>query len=128
MFRPSTIVLASFLCIASAARGQEAISTASGGPHGGAPGSSAPPPPPLDAADHDRLADAVREFGPCGPLRHKPDGTIAGAAHQAHGEVTAAVGTSGYREVSGIVCQPIGDSGAVTLGVDVARWRFSGWR
>ena len=32
---------------------------------------------------------------------------------------SAAVGTHGYREAGGVVCQPVGDHTAVTIGVDV---------
>lgn len=34
-----------------------------------------------------------------------------------HGEVWAGVGTRGYRTVGGVVTQPIGDCGSVTVGV-----------
>ena len=33
--------------------------------------------------------------------------------------LSAAVGTHGYREAGGVVCQPVGDHTAVTIGVDV---------
>ena len=35
-----------------------------------------------------------------------------------HGEVWAGIGTRGYREVGGVVTQPLGACGTLTLGVD----------
>jgi hypothetical protein len=80
------------------------------------------PPPPLAANDRGPRAQDGPLYGPCGVLRRKADGSVAPAADQAHGEVSAAVGTHGYREAGGVVCQPIGDHAAVTLGVDVGGW------
>lgn len=122
MTHAAPIALIASVCIAFAAQAQEAIPTAAGGPPEGAPAQATAPAPPLDAAAQARRDDRGPLYGPCGPLRRKPDGTIADAAHQAHGEVSAAVGTHGYREVGGVVCQPIGDNAAVTIGVNVGRW------
>jgi len=52
-------------------------------------------------------------MGPCGPEKVKPDGKLETAPH---GEVEAGVGTGGYRHVAGMVCQPIGQNGAVEAG------------
>jgi hypothetical protein len=45
-------------------------------------------------------------------------GCAAPADHKPHGEVWAGVGTGGYRELGGVVTQPIGDCGSVTLAID----------
>jgi hypothetical protein len=61
---------------------------------------------------------APAKAGACRPNDGKP-----------HGEVWAGVGTGGYREVGGVVTQPVGDCGQVTIGVDRTegahgrRWR-----
>ena len=49
-------------------------------------------------------------MGPCGPEKIKPNGSLDTAPH---GEVEGSVGTSGYRQVGGAVCQPIGQDGFV---------------
>ena len=38
-----------------------------------------------------------------------------------HGEVSVAVGSRGYREVGGVVTQPIGDCGQITIGIGTSR-------
>jgi hypothetical protein len=121
MIRVAPLVLAAALLAAPAVLAQEAIPTAAAASPSGAP-LPAGPPPPLSAATRDPRADAGPIYGPCGPLRRKADGSIAPASQQAHGEVGASVGSNGYREAGGVVCQPIGDNAAVTLGVDVGRY------
>ena len=117
MLRACLCALAAAFCVPTLAQAQEAIPTAA------APASDAPlppaPPPPLSAATHSPGAYAGPVYGPCGPLRRRADGSIAPNSEQAHGEVSAAVGTHGYREAGGVVCQPVGDHTAVTIGVDV---------
>ncbi len=121
MFRVALLAMAATLVAASIAQAQEAIPTATTAPGGDAPLPPAPPPPHAPSVHSSRVW-ARPAYGPCGPLRRKADGTIAPNSDQAHGEVSAAVGTGGYREAAGVVCQPIGDSAAVTLGVDVGGW------
>jgi len=43
-----------------------------------------------------------------------------------HGEVWAGVGTGGYRNVGGVVTQPLGDCAQVTVAID--RTQFDGLR
>ena len=43
-----------------------------------------------------------------------------------HGAVSVAVGTSGYREVSGVVTGPVGDNGQATIAIDAGT--FNGRR
>ena len=45
-----------------------------------------------------------------------------------HGEVWAGIGTGGYREVGGVVTQPIGDCATVTIGMSRTEGRFAGPR
>ncbi|MDO8408760.1 MAG: hypothetical protein Q7S93_01665 [Phenylobacterium sp.] len=45
-----------------------------------------------------------------------------------HGEVWGSVGTGGYREVGGVVTQPIGDCATVTIGMSRSEGRFAGPR
>jgi hypothetical protein len=67
--------------------------------------------------------DPAVAMGPCGPEKVKPNGQLA---HAPHGEVEAGVGTNGYRHIAGVVCQPIGDNGAVQVGV--SETHSDGWR
>jgi hypothetical protein len=67
--------------------------------------------------------DPAIGMGPCGPEKVKPNGQLA---HAPHGEVEAGVGTNGYRHIAGVVCQPIGDNGAVQVGV--SETQSNGWR
>jgi hypothetical protein len=41
-----------------------------------------------------------------------------------HGEVLGEVGTGGYRSVGGVVSQPVGDCGRVTVGISRTEGRF----
>ena len=102
---------------------QEAIATAPHATDGGAPAAT-----PL--SDTLRLDDSLddgpgflRPRGPCGGPARKPDGKTDKTPH---GEVWAGVGTNGYREIGGVVCAPLGDNAAVTLGIDTGR--VNGWR
>lgn len=45
-----------------------------------------------------------------------------------HGEVWGGVGTGGYREVGGVVTQPIGDCATLTIGMSRTEGRFAGPR
>lgn len=45
-----------------------------------------------------------------------------------HGQVWGGVGTGGYREVGGVVTQPIGDCATVTIGMSRTEGRFAGPR
>ncbi len=44
-------------------------------------------------------------------------GCVRNPDRSPHGEVSAAVGSRGYRGVSGVVTQPIGDCGQITIGI-----------
>jgi hypothetical protein len=79
------------------------------GPSAPQPDAPAPPLPPSRPGDP---ADAPMVMGPCGPEKVSADGHVSTAPH---GEVEAGIGTHGYRQVAGVVCQPIGENGAVTI-------------
>ncbi|HEY1751520.1 MAG TPA: hypothetical protein VGG29_09665 [Caulobacteraceae bacterium] len=83
------------------------------------PQAAAPPLPPQKAGAP-QPGDLAQ--GPCGPERVKADGKLERAPH---GEVEAGVGTHGYRHLAGEICQPIGQNGAVTVGVSESQidWR-----
>jgi hypothetical protein len=53
-------------------------------------------------------------------------GCTSAADRKPHGEVWGSVGTGGYRGVGGVVTQPIGDCGQVTIAVSHEEGR--GWR
>lgn len=120
---PAVVVaLAAALLAPSAVRAQETIAT---GPEGAPPAAEAPTRPLAEdpqspeaigrwardviagrpAEDAQKVAEAKRGCTP--PDDRKP-----------HGEVWAGVGTGGYREVGGVVTQPIGQCGSVTIAVD----------
>jgi len=62
-----------------------------------------------------------------GPNGQKASGCAPPPDNKPHGEVWAGAGTGGYRNVGGVVTQPIGSCGSVTLMIDQSqsnyRWR-----
>jgi hypothetical protein len=100
---------------------EEAIPTAMGAPGNGAP--PAPQSGPLRLSDRiDQGPDVLRPVGPCGGPAVKEDGK---PDRSPHGEVWAGVGTRGYRDIGGVVCQPLGDNGALSIAVDAGQ--IDGW-
>jgi len=65
----------------------------------------------LDGKPAEKAADAVDPKG-------RTRGCAPPADRKPHGEVWAGVGTGGYKEVGGVVTQPIGDCGQVTIAID----------
>ena len=115
-----------FLLSASAASAQEAITT---GPQGsGAPPSASAPTPPMErtapddspAANGDwaRVVLAGRPAQRASVGQARTGSCEAPPDRKPHGEVWGGVGTGGYREVGGVVTQPIGECGSVTIAVD----------
>ncbi len=105
---------------ATSAWAQEAISTATNAPAAGAPAPAASSAPIV-------LSDSIEEddagplpVGPCGAVGQVHDGVVEKPDKRPHGAVWAGVGTSGYREAGGVICAPIGDHSAVTIGIDTA--------
>jgi len=113
--RALAFVTAVALLVSTPALADGPMSTApAAGP--ASPQSTAPsaPLPTGSAGSADEPQGPQIAMGPCGPEKVKPDGTLE---TKPHGEVEAGVGTGGYRHVAGVVCQPIGQTGAVTVGV-----------
>lgn len=107
------MALAAALLAGAAARAEEAIATAAGGPSAGAP--AAAPSPPITLPDRPGRGDeGPARIGPCGP-------TSAAGDAKPHGEVWAGVGTHGYRDIGGVLCQPLGKDAALTIAVDRAQ-------
>ena len=67
-----------------------------------------PPPDPVGPAF----------VGPCGGVTVSENGSPPPPDTKPHGQVFAGVGTSGYREAGGYVCQPLKNGGAVSVAVD----------
>ena len=116
--RVQVFATAAMLFIAGPALADGPIATAGGsGPAGPQPTAPAPPLPTEGAAAAEQGQPMA--LGPCGPEKVKPDGKLDTAPH---GELEAGVGTGGYRHVAGSVCQPIGQTGAVAVGVSATQF------
>ena len=103
------------LCGAAAA--QEVISTAANAPEAGAP-IPAKSGPPLTLSNRDQFDDrGPPPVGRCGNVKEDANGEPV-KDNAAHGAVWAGVGTHGYRNVGGAICQPIGDNAQVTIAID----------
>jgi hypothetical protein len=125
--RPLAVLLAlAVVAAGAAARADEPIRTGAPGPP-----PAAEPPAPLAQKDSPEAIGAWAR----GVLAGAPAAAETAAERPAracppsdgkpHGEVWAGVGTGGYRELGGVVTQPVGDCGQVTIGVSRAegRWR-----
>jgi len=124
MIRALSIALVAALSAAigvlpTIAAAQEAIPTAAGAPAAPAPAASAAPITLPDTIDEDDAGPLP--VGPCGAVGQIKDGQVQKPDRKPHGAVWAGVGTRGYREAGGVVCQPIGEHSAVTIAVDAAR-------
>jgi hypothetical protein len=128
MIRVFSIALAATL-IAAGAQAQEAIPTAANAPSAGAPAPASPATAaPITLSDRQEFDDrGPLPVGPCGAVAQVKDGQVQKPDKNPHGEVWAGVGTSGYRDIGGTVCVPIGDHAAVNIAVDSehisGRWR-----
>jgi hypothetical protein len=113
--RATALATAVALLLAGPAWAQGPISTTpAAGPAAPQPTTASPPLPSTGADSDPAPAQQQIAMGPCGPEKVKPDGSLE---TKPHGEVEVGVGTGGYRHVAGYVCQPIGQDGAVTVGV-----------
>jgi hypothetical protein len=94
-----------------------------------APKPSTEPAPPIGyVRDHEDEIDRSNPCGP-GPTPRKVQYDANGEPipdRSIHGEVSAGIGTHGYREVAGSVCVPVSDKGFVALSVD--QTQFDGRR
>jgi hypothetical protein len=115
--RATALAAAAVLLLAGPALAQGPISTApTAGPASPQPTDAAPPIPttPRPSLYDVSAGEAPIALGPCGPEKVKPDGSLE---TKAHGEVEASVGTGGFRQIAGAVCQPLGQHGAVSVSV-----------
>lgn len=122
-----TVSLACAFLMPLAARAQEAITTG-----GHAPAIPAPPAadqPPLgienDLDSHDDRGPPL--VGPCGNVVQSDANGAPKTSNQPHGQVWAGAGTGRSYDVGGVVCQPIGKNGQVTIAVDQGSWGNRRW-
>jgi hypothetical protein len=138
---PLTVVAAGLLAglAAATASAQEVIKT---GPDGAPPAAAHVAPMAEPGADPEQSPEAIgawgrrvlegrpapREQAMAGPAdgRQTP-GCTPPPDRRPHGEVWAGAGAGGYRDVGGVVSQPLGNCGSVTLMIDKShaddRWR-----
>lgn len=121
------IALAAALLTPSAVLAQEAIAT---GPEGAPPAAETPNRPlaedPQSPEAIGRWARDVIAGRPTEEARQVAEaqrnpqgrGCTPPEDRKPHGEVWAGVGTGGYRELGGVVTQPVGKCGSVTIAVD----------
>lgn len=120
------LAVAALCAGAPAARAEPPIATA--GP-GAPPPAESSPAPIADEQSPDAIGAWARDV-----IAGRPSAAAAQAGKaqacpasdgKPHGEVWAGVGTGGYREAGGVVTQPVGDCGQVTIGVSrtQGRWR-----
>jgi hypothetical protein len=65
--------------------------------------------------------ERAEQMAEAGVTPDQGKGCIRNPDRSPHGEVSVAVGSRGYREASGVVTQPIGDCGQVTIGIGTSR-------
>lgn len=116
MRRTAVIFLA--LAFATPAAAEEAVATADRAASAPAAIEASPLPDAAPAGADPEAPDArahprARSRGCEPPPDRKP-----------HGEVWAGIGTGGYRSVGGVVTQPIGNCGSLTVGVSYERGRY----
>jgi hypothetical protein len=115
--RRSAAIACLALLVASPAAAEEAVTTAgSGAPLPAAEGSARPISDPAMVDPQADGSEAGARSGERPGCRPPPD-------RKPHGEVWAAIGTGGYRSVGGVVTQPIGDCGFITIVVSHAQGR-----
>jgi hypothetical protein len=96
-------------------------------------------PPPVDARvaplSEDESPEAVGAWARGVMAKADVEGSrdagrarCAAADAKPHGEVWGGIGTGGYREAGGVVTQPIGGCGQVTIGVSHATDGGRPWR
>jgi hypothetical protein len=114
--------LASLVAVSGAARADEPVVTAR------------PDAPVVTRADQDpqAIGDWARGVmdAPLRDVAAAPSANCAqpGEKRQPRGEVSAGVGTHGYRELGAVVTQPIGKCASLTVAVSRAEANFGGRR
>jgi hypothetical protein len=133
MKRVLSALLLAVALAAPAAQAAEVIATGVGG----APPPAAEPPPavgdqPGEAARAQAIGDWAQRVMAGEPAPEDQPPARSGRCvrvedRQPHGQVWAGIGTHGYRNVGGVVTQPVGDCGRVTIAIDHTesngRWR-----
>ena len=117
--RPAALACLALAC-SGAASAEEAIRTGDGGaPPTGVSAIPTPLPRGPDTSAQE-IGDWARRIFAGEPSREVPAERVARCQappdRKPHGEVWVGVGTRGYREIGGVVTQPIGDCGRITLG------------
>ncbi len=125
--RALPVVLACLLFAPGLAGAQEAITTGGHTPSIAAPTVADQPPLGIDddLDSHDDGGPPL--IGPCGNVVQSDDNGAPKTSHAAHGQVWAGAGTGGSYDVGGVVCQPVGKNGQVTIAVDKGSWGSRRW-
>lgn len=63
-------------------------------------------------------ARAVMDKAAAGKSRDSKAGCVRNPDRAPHGEVWAGAGSNGYRDIGGVVTQPVGDCATVTVGYE----------
>lgn len=131
------LFLAALLC-APVAQADEVIATGVGGaPPPAAEPAPAPGSEPSEGAKAQAIGDWAHRVmsGEPSADEDQPREARAGSGRctraedrQPHGQVWAGVGTGGYRNVGGVVTQPVGDCGQVTIAIDHTESNGGRWR
>ena len=125
--RALPIALTCAFVLSLSAHAQEAIAT--GGRAPAMATSPAADEPPLGIGDdldsHDDQGPPL--VGPCGNVVESDDNGAPKTNHTPHGQVWAGAGTGGSYDVGGVVCQPVGKTGQVTIAVDQGSWGNRRW-
>jgi hypothetical protein len=125
------LFFAAIIC-APAAWADEVIATGVGGaPPPAAEATPAPGAEPSEAAKAQAIGDWAQRVMSGEPAPEDQPPAKGGRCtrvedRQPHGQVWAGIGTRGYRNVGGVVTQPIGDCGQVTIAIDHSEG--GGWR
>ncbi len=112
-----------FAALAGAVQAQEVVTTARSAP----PPALAAAPAPADADNKPADLTQVVLVGPCTPgaeeiaREAREQGATVKVDHAMHGQVSAGIGTGGYRHVDATVCKPIGDKSSVTVSIGDTR-------
>ena len=131
----SPLFLAALLCAPAAQAGEVIATNVGGAPPPAAEAAPAVGADPSEAAKAQAIGDWAHRVmsGEPAPQENQPPPAQSGRCtrvedRQPHGQVWAGVGTSGYRNVGGVVTQPIGDCGQVTIAIDHTEMNGGRWR
>jgi hypothetical protein len=112
---------------AGSASAEEVIATGQGGSAPTVLSQTAPAPTELLPVVPEQQ---VVRIGPCTPYggmiaaQAEANGARIEPDRDMHGEISAGIGTNGYRSVSGSVCKPLGDNGYVSISAGSDRYDY----